>query len=423
MALGSNYSPAILSAQAKASKIFTPASPIDAVSLFRGRSAQIQMLIETVSQIGQHAIVYGERGVGKTSLVSVLREIVGESVLSTFHFAHVNCDIEDTFTSLWRKIFLELQVDDRGRVSAIRQPHLETRTLLADRLGDTISPDDIRRLCRLVDGHLVVIIDEFDQLSGNLDTIRLIANTIKTLSDRRSEVTLILVGIADTVSQLVTEYESVERNLVQIHMPRMSGDEVELIIREGLTALGFAIDDENLSYVCSIAQGLPASAHRIGLQIAHHMIKSQSFRVSRADIDASLGSVIDRMPQSHLIDWRKATQSSKNDTLFEDVLISAALARRDEQGWFQFSDILEPLKVVTDGLPHRPLTYSQHLHRMATQRGMVLERVKFDEHWQFRFRSPSFQSYVLMRSLSSGRLMRSALSQFRDNIPAESGLV
>jgi Cdc6-like AAA superfamily ATPase len=255
-----------------------------------------------VSQTGQHAIIYGERGVGKTSLATVLYEVVSKAVLTKFNFAHVNCDVEDTFASLWRKIFRELPINDRGQVTTMQHPSLEVRRTLADWLVDTVSPDDIRRLSALIEGRLVVIIDEFDQLSGNLEAVRLIANTIKTLSDRRAAVTLILVGVADTVSQLVTEHESVERNLVQIHMPRMSDDEIGLIIREGLSSLGIAIQDENLAYVCSLAQGLPASAHRIGLQLAYRMIDVQRFEVTQEDIDIALGSVIDRMPQSHLED-------------------------------------------------------------------------------------------------------------------------
>ena len=70
------YSPQIMAAHTHAANVFTPAAPIDAISLFRGREAQIQMLLEAVSQIGQHAIVYGERGVGKTSLISVLKSSV-----------------------------------------------------------------------------------------------------------------------------------------------------------------------------------------------------------------------------------------------------------------------------------------------------------------------------------------------------------
>lgn len=423
MVFSVSYNPDLLPAQAKVASVFTPTAPIDTVSLFRGRSAQVQMLLETVNQIGQHAIIYGERGVGKTSLASVLYEIVSKAVLTRFSFAHVNCDVEDTFTSLWRKVFRELHINDRGQVTTVHHASLEKPRTLADWLGDSVSPDDIRRLSSLVDGRLVVIIDEFDQLSGNLETVRLVANTIKTLSDRRAPVTLILVGVADTVSQLVSEHESVERNLVQIHMPRMSDAEIGLIIREGLSALGIAIHDELVFYICSLAQGLPASAHRIGLQLAYRMVETRGFEVTREDIDAALDATIDRMPQSHVMDWQKATESSSGESLFENVLIAAALAPRDEQGWFQGYDILEPFRIVTDNARHKPLAYSQHLHRLSTQRGNVLDRSKAEGHWQFRFRNPSFQSYVIMRGLSSGRLKGSALARFKENLPQPTVLV
>lgn len=412
------YSRQILAAHNQAANVFTPGAPIDAISLFRGRDAQMQMLLEAVSQIGQHAIVYGERGVGKTSLISVLYELVTQSALTGFHIAHVNCDVEDTFGSLWRKIFREIQVDSFGKVTTLQPISLDTPHSLADHLGDAISPDDIRRLCSLVDGQLVVIIDEFDQLSGNVEIIRLVANTIKTLSDRRTQVTLILVGVANTVSQLVTEHESVERNLVQIQMPRMSDQETGLIITEGLASLGFTINEGGLAYVCSLSQGLPASAHRIGLQMAHHMIETNGHMVGRGDVDASLDRVIDRMPQSHLMDWQSATEGSRNKSLFEAVLIAAALAPRSEQGWFQSNDILEPFRSITDNGQYKANSYSQHLYRLTTQRGTVLERSKSDGHWQFRFRNPSFQSYVLMKGLASGRLNGTTLSQFNRSFPA-----
>ena len=419
MVIGTGYNPGLLAVQSKASSVFTPAAPIDTISLFRGRAAQIQMLLEPVSQIGQHAIVYGERGVGKTSLVSVLYEFVSNAVLSKFNFAHVNCDVEDNFVSLWRKIFRELQITERGQVTTMNQVPMEVPRTLADWLGDSVSPDDIRRLSSLVDGRLVVIIDEFDQLSGNVETVRLIANTIKTLSDRRAAVTLILVGVADTVSQLVSEHESVERNLVQIHMPRMSDGEIGQIIKEGLASLGVSIDEDNLAYVCSLAQGLPASAHRIGLQLAYRVIETQGTVVNRSDIDTALEAVIDRMPQSHMMDWRAATESMNGDSLYQNVLLAAALAPRDEQGWFLSNDILEPFRAVTDNPTYRTLSYSQHLHRLATQRGEVLDRSKLEGRWHFRFSNPSFQSYVLMRGLSSGRLKDGTLSRFRRNLPAQ----
>ena len=54
------------------SQHFTPGSPIDSTGLFCGRSKQTGMIIDSINFKGQHAILYGERGVGKTSLANQL---------------------------------------------------------------------------------------------------------------------------------------------------------------------------------------------------------------------------------------------------------------------------------------------------------------------------------------------------------------
>jgi Cdc6-like AAA superfamily ATPase len=56
----------------RAADIFSPHSPIDEEELFVGRIDLVEGLIETVFQRGQHAILYGERGVGKTSLANII---------------------------------------------------------------------------------------------------------------------------------------------------------------------------------------------------------------------------------------------------------------------------------------------------------------------------------------------------------------
>lgn len=60
--------------QHQASAVFTPAVPISSDSLFAGRSTQISKLVDAINQRGQHAVLFGERGVGKTSLANVLGE-------------------------------------------------------------------------------------------------------------------------------------------------------------------------------------------------------------------------------------------------------------------------------------------------------------------------------------------------------------
>jgi hypothetical protein len=83
----------------EAGAVFTPGSPISEPTLFSGRLDQISKIIDTISQRGYHAALYGERGVGKTSLSNVLLSYL-QGPSRKFVLPRVNCDASDTFTSL-----------------------------------------------------------------------------------------------------------------------------------------------------------------------------------------------------------------------------------------------------------------------------------------------------------------------------------
>lgn len=52
-------------------EVFTPSAPIDDQELFAGRNHELFSVIEAMQSAGQHAVIFGERGVGKTSLARV----------------------------------------------------------------------------------------------------------------------------------------------------------------------------------------------------------------------------------------------------------------------------------------------------------------------------------------------------------------
>ena len=78
-------------------KAFSPSAPIDDKSLFAGRIQQITAILTAVGQKGQHAIIYGERGVGKTSLANVIHDFVSAQGGNAVRVAKVNCDASVTF--------------------------------------------------------------------------------------------------------------------------------------------------------------------------------------------------------------------------------------------------------------------------------------------------------------------------------------
>jgi ABC-type transport system involved in cytochrome bd biosynthesis fused ATPase/permease subunit len=95
-----------------AGQIFNPNTSIDKKNLFSGRTSQIQRAADVIFQRGQHAIIFGERGVGKTSLAQVLQEFLpmAQNLLVT----RVTCITSDNFMSVWKKVFDGIKLTRSG---------------------------------------------------------------------------------------------------------------------------------------------------------------------------------------------------------------------------------------------------------------------------------------------------------------------
>jgi hypothetical protein len=90
--------------------IFTPGAPINEKDLFAGRSEQVEKIIDAVSQRGCHAILYGERGVGKTSLSNMISASLANRL--SFVISRTNCDVSDSYSSLWTKALKDIEASD-----------------------------------------------------------------------------------------------------------------------------------------------------------------------------------------------------------------------------------------------------------------------------------------------------------------------
>ena len=213
----------------RVSDSFSPGAPINQQALFAGRVPQLRTVFEAIGQRGQHAMIYGERGVGKTSIANTVGVIVQTVPLQT---CRINCDSADSYTSIWRKVFREIVVSfPQTKIGFGRTKELTTSNL-SSVIGDTIGPDDIRQTLAGLDAPIVMVLDEIDQIA-NRSVTKMLAETVKALSDHSVRSTIILVGVADNVSDLIAEHQSIERCLVQVPMPRMSRAELGEILAKG----------------------------------------------------------------------------------------------------------------------------------------------------------------------------------------------
>jgi Cdc6-like AAA superfamily ATPase len=369
---------------------FRPAAPIDRRSLFSGRTRQLGDLFAVAEQPGQHAVVYGERGVGKTSLVSVAAEVLSAAGVVT---ARTTCDRSDDFESVWRKALGELHFTvTRPGVGFTGQAR-DVRVSASALLAEDATPHDVRRgLQTLAAGRRVVVfIDEFDRLASDDDRL-LFADTIKTLSDELPDATVVLVGVADDVEQLIAEHLSIERALVQIHMPRMSHAELAEIVAHGVERARLTIARDAVDTIARLGQGLPHYAHLLGQLSSRNALEDLRTNVRLRDVNDAVAEAIEKTQQTVRESYRRATEEN-GDAFYPKVVLACALARSDEYGFFGAADV---------HLPEEDVDPAGYLDSLAGgEHGSVLQR-RGVANPRYRFVNPLLQPYVLMRGLAEG---------------------
>jgi Cdc6-like AAA superfamily ATPase len=382
--------------------VFTPTAPIDEKTLFAGRIEQIGKIMDALNQKGQHAVVYGERGVGKTSLSNVLASFLPKSG-STVLSPRINCDATDTFETLWVKIMKEIQFTQTKQLSGFgantRQTQIDAATLFGD---EQVSPDSVRRALTLLSLNTIpiLIVDEFDRVAQ--DVRRAMADTIKTLSDHAVAATIVIVGVADSLDQLINEHESIERAIVQIPMPRMSVGEIKQIITLGLERLGMTVESKVLDRICVLSQGLPHYAHLIGLNSARTALEGLDSNITESALSVAITKAIDSAQQSIRTAYHNAIRSARKDNLFASVLLACALAKTDELGEFAAQDVRGPIRKIT-GKEYDIPSFAQHLNDFSEEkRGAILRKSGHKRKFRYKFANPLMQPYVIMQGYNSG---------------------
>jgi hypothetical protein len=381
------------------SRSFRPSAPVDQRDLLAGRTEQIDTIFSVLYELGQHAVVYGERGVGKTSLAKVLSVAVSSpDFISVF----VTCDGSDDFSSLWGKVFEEIKIErvqqGVGFEGAVRSSFESLRELT----GGVYRPNDVRAVVsKLCAGqHLGIFIDEYDQILSE-EARGLMADTIKMLSDQAVDATVILIGVADSVDQLIDEHASVERAVHQVLMPRLTAQELRLIITRALSRHNMKTEPEALRRIVNLSQGLPHYTHLLGQYAAVSAVMDDRTVVNDTDVLAAIEKALTKSQQSTQNQYLEAVSSSQQN-LYPQVVLACALAKRDALGYFSPADVREPLRKVLGRkveIPH----FMRHLNSLSEDsRGPLLSVKGEPRRYRYRFIAPLMQPYVVMKGINDG---------------------
>lgn len=274
-----------------------------------------------------------------------------------------------------------------------------------------MSIDDVRRVLTTIPGS-VFIVDEFDRAPKEASNA--FTDLIKALSDFGVNSTVVLVGVSDTIDQLVFDHASIVRAISQVFLRRMTSDELKVILTKAETNLKVMFSEEASNLIVHISQGLPHYTHLIGLNSVRVAAGLHYSRlVERNHVFQALEEATKQAEHTARGKHTKATHSSHADALYRHVLLACAVAGAQANhalGYFNPAAVVKPLSIILNR-EVTIATFNAHLSEFCQEkRGPVLERDGQPRAYRFRFHDPMVIPFVFMDAVTKGIVSEAQLA-------------
>lgn len=380
--------------------LFKPKSPVDDEKLFAGRIAQVHDVLDAVYEEGGHAIIFGERGVGKTSLARIVEKKV-QPIFPNLRVHNTSCGTRDDFYTLWGNAFNNFEGPNGKRpvehFKEKRNPYEVYNAL-----------EDLDK-----DRYNIFVFDEFDRITDK-DTLILMGDLIKHFSNHPLNVTIIVVGVGETLHELFAGHESISRCTAQIKMQRMSYPECKEILTDRIPRIGFELPDDVEASIVKLAQGMPGYVHLLGQLTLRSAITRRSKKLEMQDFQSALKLVLEKADFQTRTDYLKAVASSNPDNKYKEVLLACALADSNEMNNFYAGDVKKPYSAIRGRAMDIP-NFSTNLSNLCDpERGPALIKSGIRKRFQYRFANPLLQPLTIMIGVSEGMV---GLDQLPDHSP------
>ena len=359
--------------------------PVIGRESFAGRHDALSQLIASIEQQRVHVVIYGERGIGKTSLAHVFAETAREA---RYLVLYGSCGTEARFDTMFRSFAARIPRLYHKSVLP-NSPEAEVGDHFDVMLDEQFGPRELADLFAEVTGtRVIIILDEYDRV---LDAAfrRDVAELIKNLSDRAARVQLVLTGVAQNLDELIGYAPSIRRNIVGLPMRPLTVGEVRDVIAIGEEAAEIRYSDEAVSMITAMAGGSPYLVRLIA-----HQAGLAALTERKSVVDEGHGKVaVERV----LTDWNASLPRRVQASLGRDearaqwpLLIAAARAGSSADGYFGIDDAFTELNGAQS-----PAMIERELKRFAHPHDL-LELHEFEGELRFRFRYPGVSSLLLM---------------------------
>jgi hypothetical protein len=314
--------------------VFTPTRPQRSSRRLAGRQAELSRVFRALGFERSHVVLYGERGRGKTSIVNL---VANTARSAGFMVARYTCAVETDFDEIMRGLAQDLPPSVLA--APIRQgPGL--RGCEAALPAERILPRDIVALPGQLSGrHLICIIDEFDRVADN-DTRTRLADTIKQVSDRAVPLSFLIVGVSDSLEDLLGSHPSIQRNILPLPLPLLTDDQIEGILVRGGREAGVEFPQDIRRSIVSTARGVPYIAQLLGLHAGMEALARHSVEVNLADLAVACVRAIEEMDPRVTALYGRLTGRGA-DAAARSALLTVASGEQDRLGRFTATETFD----------------------------------------------------------------------------------
>ena len=394
-------------------EVLFASQPIQTIEHLYGREKELDRIEKALFAAGRHIFIYGDRGVGKSSLAATAANQY-QSVDASY--IDIGCSPDATLRSVVANI--AYQAIDASRLKKEKRNlsvQADLRYLKASLASETSSANLHEEIVSLADAvevlreaaslhsdKPIVVLDEFDRIRSPEER-NAFADLIKQMGDKKVPLKMIFTGVASSLDSLLGAHQSAIRQLEGIELHKLSWDARWDIVIKAADTFGLAVDREIYIRIAAVCDGYPYYAHFITEKILWCVFDDPR-EVSHVGWDhyhAGLRIAIDGISAELKRPYQEAVNRRSTD--YEEVLWATAdseyLQRFMKQMYASYEYIMRQRK---NGVA---LTYDKFSARIRKLRDIKFGGILINDlnnPGLYTYREKMLRGYVRMQAEAQG---------------------
>jgi hypothetical protein len=369
-------------------------------------------LRDALRELGGQVVIFGDTGVGKSSLLRYaaedegLRTVIVECLSSKSYDDLVEdairklVDIREISRTSSKSAGAEVEGETKVKFLVSLKGKL-TGTYASDREFEVVQkpPVDVLLEAMRATETKLLVLDNFQNITSP-ETRLLVAQTMEFLSDRAEEtgnIKAVVIGIAEDAPALIGGSGSFRRRVTEIGVPRMPDEEIREVFVRGFGLLGVRADHFVLARLVFYSDGFPFFAHLLGLHLVRWAHRQEVESVVLADIERALSRAVQAVDRSYAEKVAKAFEAGGDIQPRRSLL--KLLANSDRREW-KSSDVIAAWEKT-----YGPREAYQFLHvalaaLLDEEHGKILRRKGTRNKYVYQFADPHMRPYLRLTAFA-----------------------